>query len=149
MQVNPNAIFVNKRQEGNPVLKHIRNVRWQFADIVPDYQMGQNACAVFLSLRCGAQAACHVSQHCRLVACTLSIMFCPCSLAMSSLHAHDDTVTISQEHILCPGPTVRERLGVCTCVRACKCIYAFLCECVHFCVHLFGCMCMCILLART
>ena len=71
-QVNPNAIFVNKRQEGNPVLKHIRNVRWQFADIVPDYQMGQNACAVFLSLR---QAACHASQHCRLVACILSIMF--------------------------------------------------------------------------
>lgn len=51
MQVNPNAIFVHKRQEGNPVLKHIRNVRWQFADIVPDYQMGQNTCAVFLSLR--------------------------------------------------------------------------------------------------
>lgn len=58
VQVNPNAIFVNKRQEGNPVLKHIRNVRWQFADIVPDYQMGQNACAVFLSLRFAAQAAC-------------------------------------------------------------------------------------------
>ena len=52
LQVNPNAIFVHKRQEGNPVLKHIRNVRWQFADIVPDYQMGQTTCAVFLSLRC-------------------------------------------------------------------------------------------------
>ncbi len=51
MQINPNAIFVSKRQEGNPVLKHIRNVRWQFADIIPDYQLGQNACAVFLSLR--------------------------------------------------------------------------------------------------
>jgi len=51
VQVNPNAIFVSKRQEGNPVLKHIRNVRWQFADIIPDYQLGQNACAVFLSLR--------------------------------------------------------------------------------------------------
>ncbi|KAL0055174.1 hypothetical protein WJX82_008233 [Trebouxia sp. C0006] len=49
--INPNAIFVSKRQEGNPVLKHIRNVRWQFADIIPDYQLGQNACAVFLSLR--------------------------------------------------------------------------------------------------
>ncbi|KAL0022461.1 hypothetical protein WJX79_003813 [Trebouxia sp. C0005] len=49
--VNPNAIFVSKRQEGNPVLKHIRNMRWQFADIIPDYQLGQNACAVFLSLR--------------------------------------------------------------------------------------------------
>lgn len=62
LQVNPNAIFVNKRQEGNPVLKHIRNVRWQFADILPDYQMGQNACAVFLSLRSAAQAASRISQ---------------------------------------------------------------------------------------
>ena len=51
MQVNPNAIMVSKRQEGNPVLKHIRNVRWQYADIVPDYQMGQQTCALFLSLR--------------------------------------------------------------------------------------------------
>ena len=51
IQVNPNAIMVSKRQEGNPVLKHIRNVRWQYADIVPDYQMGQQTCALFLSLR--------------------------------------------------------------------------------------------------
>lgn len=50
--MNPNAIMVSKRQEGNPVLKHIRNVRWQFADIVPDYQMGGQTCALFLSLRC-------------------------------------------------------------------------------------------------
>ncbi|BDA42501.1 DNA excision repair protein ERCC-1 [Coccomyxa sp. Obi] len=50
-QINPNAVLVSKRQEGNPVLKHIRNVRWQFADIVPDYQMGSNTCALFLSLR--------------------------------------------------------------------------------------------------
>ncbi|EIE20407.1 DNA repair protein rad10, partial [Coccomyxa subellipsoidea C-169] len=46
-----NAVLVSKRQEGNPVLKHIRNVRWQFTDIVPDYQMGPNTCALFLSLR--------------------------------------------------------------------------------------------------
>ena len=51
MQVNPNAIMVSKRQEGNPVLKHIRNVRWQYADIIPDYQIGQQTCALFLSLR--------------------------------------------------------------------------------------------------
>jgi DNA excision repair protein ERCC-1 len=50
-QVNPNAVLVSKRQDGNPVLKHIRNVRWQFADIVPDYQMGAQTCALFLSLR--------------------------------------------------------------------------------------------------
>ncbi|KAK9820143.1 hypothetical protein WJX72_006617 [[Myrmecia] bisecta] len=50
-QVNPNAILVNNRQEGNPLLRHIRNVRWQYADIVPDYQLGNSTCALFLSLR--------------------------------------------------------------------------------------------------
>lgn len=50
VQANPSAILVSERQEGNPVLKHMRNVRWQWADIVPDYQMGA-ACALFLSLR--------------------------------------------------------------------------------------------------
>lgn len=44
-------ILVNKRQQGNPVLKHIRNVRWQFGDIIPDYQLGLNTAALFLSLR--------------------------------------------------------------------------------------------------
>lgn len=57
VQVNPNAIMVSKRQEGNPVLKQIRNVRWQYADIVPDYQMGQQTCALFLSLRWSLLAA--------------------------------------------------------------------------------------------
>ncbi len=44
--------MVSKRQQGNPVLKHIRNVRWVFGDIGPDYLLGANACALFLSLRC-------------------------------------------------------------------------------------------------
>jgi hypothetical protein len=43
--------MVNQRQQGNPLLKHIRNVHWQFADIVPDYQLGASTCAIFLSLR--------------------------------------------------------------------------------------------------
>jgi len=51
VQVNPNAILVSQRQKGNPMLQHIRNVRYQFADIIPDYQMGQQTCALFLSLR--------------------------------------------------------------------------------------------------
>jgi DNA excision repair protein ERCC-1 len=50
-QVNPNAIQVSRRQEGNALLKHLRNVRWQYADIVPDYQMGAQHAALFLSLR--------------------------------------------------------------------------------------------------
>ncbi|XP_017600473.1 PREDICTED: DNA excision repair protein ERCC-1, partial [Corvus brachyrhynchos] len=38
-------------QRGNPVLKFIRNVPWEFGDIVPDYVLGQSSCALFLSLR--------------------------------------------------------------------------------------------------
>lgn len=48
---NPNAILVSLRQKGNPLLQHVRNVRWQYADILPDYQMGAGTCALFLSLR--------------------------------------------------------------------------------------------------
>ncbi|KAF3782395.1 DNA excision repair protein ERCC-1 [Nymphaea thermarum] len=46
-----NAILVNHRQQGNPLLKHIRNVRWSFSEIIPDYLLGQNSCALYLSLR--------------------------------------------------------------------------------------------------
>lgn len=35
-------------QKGNPLLKHIRNVRWAFADIVCDYLLGQSSCALYL-----------------------------------------------------------------------------------------------------
>lgn len=49
---NRNAILVNHRQKGNPLLKYIRNVRWAFADdVVCDYLLGQNTCALYLSLR--------------------------------------------------------------------------------------------------
>ena len=49
--VNPNVITVSRRQQGNPVLKYIRNVRWQYGDIIPDYLLGQSTIALFLSLR--------------------------------------------------------------------------------------------------
>ncbi|XP_043716374.1 DNA excision repair protein ERCC-1 isoform X2 [Telopea speciosissima] len=48
---NRNAILVSHRQKGNPLLKHIRNVRWMFADIICDYLLGPNSCALYLSLR--------------------------------------------------------------------------------------------------
>lgn len=43
-------LLVNPKQRGNPLLKAIHNVTWEFSDIVPDYQMGQTSCALFLSL---------------------------------------------------------------------------------------------------
>ncbi|KAH7441873.1 hypothetical protein KP509_03G060000 [Ceratopteris richardii] len=51
MEQARNAILVSRRQQGNPVLKHVKNVRWVFADIVPDYLLGQSSCALYLSLR--------------------------------------------------------------------------------------------------
>ncbi|KAJ3299871.1 ssDNA endonuclease and repair protein rad10 [Borealophlyctis nickersoniae] len=47
----PNCIVVNKCQKGNGVLNHIRNVPWEYGEIIPDYQVGQTSCALFLSLK--------------------------------------------------------------------------------------------------
>ncbi|QDZ24613.1 DNA excision repair protein ERCC-1 [Chloropicon primus] len=50
---NPSlAVWVSKRQTGNPLLRFIKNVRWEYADdLVPDYQMGPSCVALFLSLK--------------------------------------------------------------------------------------------------
>ncbi|CAH0385304.1 unnamed protein product [Bemisia tabaci] len=46
------AVLVNPKQRGNPILKSICNVPWEFNDgIIPDYVMGKTSCALFLSLR--------------------------------------------------------------------------------------------------
>lgn len=45
------SIIVSPRQRGNPILKFVRSVPWEFGDIVPDYVLGQMTCALFLSLR--------------------------------------------------------------------------------------------------
>ncbi|EPQ25785.1 uncharacterized protein PFL1_06652 [Pseudozyma flocculosa PF-1] len=45
------TVLVNSCQRGNPVLQHIRNVGWEYGDIVPDYQVGVASCVLFLSLR--------------------------------------------------------------------------------------------------
>eukprot|EP00899_Mesostigma_viride_P002540 jgi/Mesvir1/12287/Mv00493-RA.1 len=46
-----NAIIVSNRQKGNSVLKHIRNCRWVFGDIVPDYQLSPTTVALYISLK--------------------------------------------------------------------------------------------------
>ncbi|XP_040176912.1 DNA excision repair protein ERCC-1 isoform X2 [Rana temporaria] len=45
------CIVVSTRQRGNPLLKHVRNIPWEFGEIVPDYVLGDTCCALFLSLR--------------------------------------------------------------------------------------------------
>ncbi|XP_068602643.1 DNA excision repair protein ERCC-1 [Brachionichthys hirsutus] len=45
------SIVVSPRQRGNPILKFVRSVPWEFGDVVPDYVLGPTTCALFLSLR--------------------------------------------------------------------------------------------------
>lgn len=51
MNTASHAIQVNPKQRGNPLLKSITNVTWEFEDIVPDYIVGRTACILFLSLK--------------------------------------------------------------------------------------------------
>ncbi|KAJ3190944.1 Excision repair cross-complementation group 1 [Irineochytrium annulatum] len=45
-------VLVNPRQKGNPVLDYVKAVPWEFEkDILPDFQMGDTTCALFLSLQ--------------------------------------------------------------------------------------------------
>lgn len=46
-----NCILVCKKQRGNPVLKFITNVPWEWDDIVPDYIVGATTCILYLSLK--------------------------------------------------------------------------------------------------
>ncbi|KAJ8350189.1 hypothetical protein SKAU_G00253190 [Synaphobranchus kaupii] len=45
------SIIVSPRQRGNPILKFVRSVPWEFGEVAPDYVLGQTTCALFLSLR--------------------------------------------------------------------------------------------------
>uniref|UniRef100_A0A672SVG3 Excision repair cross-complementation group 1 n=1 Tax=Sinocyclocheilus grahami TaxID=75366 RepID=A0A672SVG3_SINGR len=46
-----NSIIVSPRQRGNPILKFVRNVPWEFGEVVTDYVLGRTTCALFLSVR--------------------------------------------------------------------------------------------------
>lgn len=46
------AIQVSAKQRGNPLLKCIRSVPWEFDDkVVPDFVIGHRCCVMFLSIR--------------------------------------------------------------------------------------------------
>ncbi|KAF5399749.1 hypothetical protein PHET_06940 [Paragonimus heterotremus] len=71
--IRSNAILVNQRQRGNPLLKHIHNVAWEYADIEPDYVVGRNNCAYFLR----SAMVFILSFWCRTVCCLVNMsMFC-------------------------------------------------------------------------
>lgn len=36
-------------QRGNPVIPFIKGVRWEYGDILPDYQVGAHTCVLYLS----------------------------------------------------------------------------------------------------
>lgn len=46
-----NPLLINPKQRGNPLIKHITSVLYEFTEIVPDYLPGKTTCILFLSLR--------------------------------------------------------------------------------------------------
>lgn len=49
---NLHVIQVNPKQRGNPLLKSISSIPWEYNDqIIPDYVVGKSACVLFLSIR--------------------------------------------------------------------------------------------------
>ncbi|GBP09966.1 DNA excision repair protein ERCC-1 [Eumeta japonica] len=45
------CVLVNQKQRGNPLLKYITSVPWEYEDIVPDYEIGKTIGVLFLSLQ--------------------------------------------------------------------------------------------------
>jgi DNA excision repair protein ERCC-1 len=45
------VLGVSTRQKGNPILHHIRNVPFDYFDMIPDYIMSPTSCALYLSLK--------------------------------------------------------------------------------------------------
>eukprot|EP01048_Picozoa_sp_COSAG05_P015537 COSAG05_NODE_1882_length_3906_cov_1.643814_4_plen_272_part_00 len=45
------VVVVSKVQNGNPVLKHLRQVTWRFGAIEPDFVVGAAAAAIYISVR--------------------------------------------------------------------------------------------------
>lgn len=44
-------ILISQRQQQNPIVSLIKNVPWEYSDIVPDFQVGLTSCVLFLSIR--------------------------------------------------------------------------------------------------
>ena len=49
--LQPHVLHVSTRQRGNGLLNHIRNVPFAYSQMVPDYIMGANRCALFLYMQ--------------------------------------------------------------------------------------------------
>ncbi|XP_049869651.1 DNA excision repair protein ERCC-1 [Pectinophora gossypiella] len=45
------CVLVNQKQRGNPVLKFITSVPWEYDDVIPDYEIGKTIGILFISVR--------------------------------------------------------------------------------------------------
>uniref|UniRef100_A0A803TQ36 ERCC1-like central domain-containing protein n=1 Tax=Anolis carolinensis TaxID=28377 RepID=A0A803TQ36_ANOCA len=61
------SIIISLCQQGNPILKFIRNVPWEFGDIIPDYLLSQSTCTLFLSLHYHNLNHNYIHEYCILI----------------------------------------------------------------------------------
>lgn len=51
MAASSESIQVNQKIRNSPIMSHIKSVKYTFAEIKPDFVIGQSACALLLSLK--------------------------------------------------------------------------------------------------
>lgn len=50
-QLQPHVLLISMKQRGNPIIPFICNVPYAYTEITPDFILGSNRCALFLSLK--------------------------------------------------------------------------------------------------
>ena len=92
--LDPTVITVSERQRGNPVLRCIRQVRWVFGDVVPDYICGLRTCVLFLSLKYHLMFPEYIGERMREVGrgFTVRLVLCRVDVANSDGPLEDVTV---------------------------------------------------------
>ncbi|XP_069779270.1 DNA excision repair protein ERCC-1 [Narcine bancroftii] len=92
------GIIVSPRQRGNPVLRCIRSVPWEFGEVMADFILGSSTGALFLSLRYHALHPDYIHQRLRLLGREHGLRLL--LLLVDTKNPHDDLKELARISIL-------------------------------------------------
>ncbi len=94
--LTPTILYVHESQKGNPVINHLKNVKWQYtSEIKADYLMNTTA-ALFLSVRYHNR---HPKVKYEILDCMLNIYLC---LLVYSSKDRGSREYVSNSYSSCP-----------------------------------------------
>ncbi|KAJ8611846.1 hypothetical protein CTAYLR_005782 [Chrysophaeum taylorii] len=121
--MNLQRILVNERQQGNPVLKLVRNVPWKFEkDLSVDYVVGAKAGALFISIRYHLLKPQYLERRLsemRAAEWRLRVLLCLVDIEDNSKPLHDlNLLAIKYECTLVLAHSQREAARLLECFKA-------------------------------